>query len=107
MSLNVFEYFFECRDGQNEGQRHSSGVATGRRNVWYLLDKCYEQEENVGVAVELLEQELGNEGCHVVLGGGDAVITELVPTVDVEKSHLRVLATTDSSGRVVAQPLHR
>ena len=102
MSFDVFKYFFDGRDGQNEDQRQSSGVSTRRRDIRYLLHKCYKQEEYICVAVELLEKEFGDKGDQVIFGGCYAVITELVATIDVKQSHRTGMSATHCSARVVS-----
>ena len=87
MSLNVFKYLFDGRDGQNEDKRESSGVSSGWGDIWYLLHKCYEEEEYVGVAVELLEQEFRNKCGKVVLCCCYLIVTELMPSIYVQQSH--------------------
>ena len=51
------------------------------------LKQCNEEEEDVGVAAELLEQELGQEREDAVLGRGDGVGHALVGRLFLVDEH--------------------
>lgn len=60
----VLQYLLERADGEDQYERRERGPAAGGAHVGDLLQKRDHQEEAVGVAPELLEQEQRDERYH-------------------------------------------
>lgn len=67
-TYKVLNNLLDGRDGEDKKERYNGGVASGGWDVRNLLQQADEEEEAVGVALELLVQEAREEGDHTVLG---------------------------------------
>jgi hypothetical protein len=73
----IFQSFFAHTDADHEDERgDETGSGIGRDGS--ESQSSSQEEVEIGNASELLEQSLGEEGEHIVLGSGDVVVHVLV-----------------------------
>jgi hypothetical protein len=73
----IFQSFFAHTDADHEDERgDETGSGIGRDGS--ESQSSSQEEVEIGNASELLEQSLGEEGEHIVLGSGDVVVPVLV-----------------------------
>jgi hypothetical protein len=73
----IFQSFFTHTDADHEDERgDETGSGVGRDGS--ESQSSSQEEVEIGNASELLEQSLGEEGEHIVLGSGDVVVPVLV-----------------------------
>ena len=74
LPLVILDQLLAGGDEQDQDQGTDGGISVGGRDVGDLLQDGGEEEEQVGVFGELLEEELGDEGGHVIFGRRHVIV---------------------------------